>query len=598
MLISLFTTWRTLNIKVKKYLAFLLSSDFFSALVSTEFDFSDDEILENFISFFKGIAANLPSSMLLSYVQHTKFQVFIQSFRFFFHPDTMIKNASRTTILTIIKRKSYLVSDNTIFNFLCEFKFTSKILKNLIDSWQKLYNDLPSGDNLLIESELSNISDDLMYINDLMEHVEELNSDISSKFLNTCIPWVIKKVSDVLNIGENFTPVGWIINSILDNIKANSILDVLVAGLFCSKITEKIVAYMQEDTVQNNQFDYFDEGRVIDNTVKHQMVSLLNDPYCATTVLLIINSIISNIFISKRILYECRLLPKDELKTQTLIRKVLQDKSEYKSDALVAEFLMQILLREQSPFNVFLSSRIITLCRLHPEEKYMSSLHDEIKSQTLIILAQILEKIESENLKEHVLEAFENETEYVNSLKIENKIEFPIEFLINKQNLMPILYRMPISKKEFYHWSFCRLFLLNYCESEVFGCEKFQGIEGLIKQEISQSGFLVIECQQGDYLNVDDFNLKIVKNGAEKVMKLRNVEIMMNSKAGNVLNFIAGGGKVQFSGKMEFEDGEICKATKNVIEKKRKESKNREVELIKRFLLDEKCKRVSENRAL
>ena len=585
--------------KSKKHVGFLLSSDYFNTLVSTEFDFSDDDILENFISFFKGIAANLPSDLLLSYVLHTKFQVFIQSFRFFFHQDTMIRNASRTTILTIIKRNPYSVSNPSIFSFLYEFKFTSKILKKLIDSWEKLYIDLPADDNLLVENELSGISDDLLYINDLIEHVEELNSDICSKFLNTCIPWVIRKVSDVLNIGENFAPVGWVISSILDNIKACSIIDVLVAGLLSSKISEKIVAYMQEDTVQNNQFDYFDEGREVDNTVKHQMISLLNDPYCATTVLLIINNVVSNLAVSKRILYECCFLPKDELKTQILLHKVLQDKIEYTSDALVAEFLMQILLGEQSTFNVLLSGRIIALCRLHPEEKYLSPLKSEINSQVLQILRNTLDRIETEKFKEYVLEAFEDESEYVNSIKLDNKIEFPIEFLINKENLMPILYRMPISKKEFYQWNFGRLFLLRLIESEIYGTEKMKGIDEIIELEIMKSGCLEIGCEEGNWLKLDDFYLRIGKEtGGEKVIRLRNVEIMMDHRAPTELNFICGGGKVMFSSVIKFVDPETCKGCKDVVEKRRKASKDKEMELIKRFLLEEREKRVGENQGL
>ena len=88
------------------YSEYLLESCFFELLVKLDFDFSNDEdLVENYMSFLKGLAANLSESLLLTYVIKTKFAVFTQAYKFFNYSDAMIKNASRTTVLTIIKRK-------------------------------------------------------------------------------------------------------------------------------------------------------------------------------------------------------------------------------------------------------------------------------------------------------------------------------------------------------------------------------------------------------------------------------------------------------------------------------------------------------------
>jgi hypothetical protein len=90
--------------KSKEKIGFLLASDFYTLLVTLKFDFSDDEIVENYMSFLKGMAANLPSSLLSSYVLHTNFSFFSKAFSFFSHMDPMLRNAARTGILKIVRR--------------------------------------------------------------------------------------------------------------------------------------------------------------------------------------------------------------------------------------------------------------------------------------------------------------------------------------------------------------------------------------------------------------------------------------------------------------------------------------------------------------
>ena len=486
------------------------------------------------------------------------------------------------------------MKDSTVFSFLCDFEFTSKILKRVQESWQKLYTDLTTGSKLLIENSLSSIGDDLMYINDLIEHVEELSTEISSKFLSFSVPWVISKINDVLNIGETFTPVGWVLNCILENIKVSSILDVLVTGLFAGKISEKVKGYMFEGALHNNQFGYFtEETEVIENTVKHQVLSLLNEPYSATALLLILNKIVSNSAISKRTLFECALLPKDEIKTQTLLRKVLQDKVEYVTDPLLSEFLIQLTLGEQSTFNSLLAGRIIKTCRLHPEDKYMPDFQNNLNSQIIIIISSLLEHLASEKLQELVIEAFESESLSIKKIKIDDKVEYPVEILNNSEILIPLLYRLPISKKEIYHWNFSKLFVLNLFENLIFGVEKFKDSEQMISEATEKSGAVKIECEGGEGIKITDFDLHVFAKTGVKKIKLRNVEVMLDHKSPLAFTLISQEGNLSLNAKMRFWDDELCKNSKKIIEMKRKESKSKEMAMIREFLVKEKSKRTA-----
>jgi hypothetical protein len=346
--------------------------------------------------------------------------------------------------------------------------------------------------------------------------------------------------------------------------------------------------------VHNNQFDYFtEESEIIENTVKHQVLSLLNEPYSATALLLVVNKIVLNPAISKRTLYDCALLPKDEVKTQTLLRKILQDKVEYRSEPLLSEFLMQIVLGEHSSFNTLLAGRVISVCRLHPEDKYMQGLQNDLNTQIIIIISSLLELLAGEKLQELVLEAFEIESLSIKKFKIQDQIDYPVEILNNSHLLVPLNYRLPISKKEIYHWNFSKLFILNLFENLMFGLDRFKDSQQMIQDLTEKAGTVNIECAGGEGIKISDFELHVfTKAGVKKVM-LRNVEVMMDLKSPFAFDIVSHEGNCSLNTKMRFWDEELCKNSKKIIEMKRKESKSKEMAMIREFLVKEKSKRTA-----
>jgi hypothetical protein len=93
------------NISSEENKEYLLSSSFLSKLVSNAFDFSDEEIVESYLSFLKGFSVNLSKNQLVNFLLNQNFSLFFGAMMFFNYRESMIKTASRTVILNIIKCK-------------------------------------------------------------------------------------------------------------------------------------------------------------------------------------------------------------------------------------------------------------------------------------------------------------------------------------------------------------------------------------------------------------------------------------------------------------------------------------------------------------
>lgn len=573
-----------------------MGSDFFYVLVEKQYDFSDEEIVENFMSFLKGLAANLTEDLLLGYVIRTKFAIFSKAFIFFGYLDPMIKNAARTVILTIIKRICHIVNNPKIFEFLIKNQFTLKMMERVIFLWEKLDREIPTEEKIRIENFVSAISDDLCYINDLIEHVEELNYDICNRFLSLAMPWLVSNINSQFKTGNlNFIPAGFVIFSILEHIKCSFILNMLVTGLFANKITEKIQCFITKGEVLNNQFDFLVEdcGRV-ENIVKHQIIAFLNEPKNANMSLLILNSIVSNEIVCKKVMYECQLLRKEEIKCQQLLRKVLQDTHEYSSDPLLVDLLIKSLTGDNSFFTMFLSFRLIYHCNFQPRDYYFSILQSEINREVILSINTLLQSISTETCPEMILDTFDEEYLNISSLNFNEKISFPETLLSSNETTTPLIYRLPLTRKEIYHWNFSRYFLFKKILSLLFSSKTGANLESqdflLLLANCGNSGpNLIVDCTISSSLEISDLFLNVITEKPYKKMtfKLRHVEVMLNAREPCALSLIFNQPKQSTSIKVNFTDEQVCKSTKKLIETKRKESKEKELVFIKIFLSQE-----------
>ena len=123
----------------------MLESKFYREILRHSFDFSDDEIIENFLSLLKGLAVNLDSLVLKNFLISDQFSLFIAAIIFVNHKESLIKTASKTVILKILSCKSYAVNAPEVD----EFVINSGYFKNLINQFKasvdKIANNLHSS---------------------------------------------------------------------------------------------------------------------------------------------------------------------------------------------------------------------------------------------------------------------------------------------------------------------------------------------------------------------------------------------------------------------------------------------------------------------
>ena len=90
------------NLREASHKDFLLNSQFYKEILSHPFDFTDDEIIENYISLLKTLAVNLDIPQLRNYLLDNHYTLFTGAMMFFNYPETLIKTASRTVVLHVL----------------------------------------------------------------------------------------------------------------------------------------------------------------------------------------------------------------------------------------------------------------------------------------------------------------------------------------------------------------------------------------------------------------------------------------------------------------------------------------------------------------
>ena len=91
-------------------------------LISFKFNFYDEELVDTFISFLKAIALSIDETTIKFFTnsRNNNFPLFAVTCKFFNHGETMVRNAMRIIVLTILK-----LNDQTVNNLLTDVPFAT-----------------------------------------------------------------------------------------------------------------------------------------------------------------------------------------------------------------------------------------------------------------------------------------------------------------------------------------------------------------------------------------------------------------------------------------------------------------------------------------
>lgn len=91
--------------KSKKQAEYLLKTMFYREIIGFNFDFSDEEVVEIYMSMLKAFAINLKPEMFSEFVTGTNFNLLTGAMTFMNYHESMIKTASRAVILSVFTCK-------------------------------------------------------------------------------------------------------------------------------------------------------------------------------------------------------------------------------------------------------------------------------------------------------------------------------------------------------------------------------------------------------------------------------------------------------------------------------------------------------------
>ena len=235
----------------------MLSHQFINKLIGFSFNFSNDEIVDYYISFLKSLGLKLTPDTIKFFfnTKFHKFPLYDQAIKFYNHRDSMVKTAVKTIVLTVFRTKDPNVKE--YLKGLPSAAFFANIACYLRDKWFRINQGYVGDLETIIMSSkkretlwsLIEDSNELLYffqdIFDLgMDHVNTLlaNALLYYAFLPTIIATIcyVEKGEPPLHI--NFAL--YLLIQVFKIVQFKPIIDTLVSVMFYSKIHKDLIPYI------------------------------------------------------------------------------------------------------------------------------------------------------------------------------------------------------------------------------------------------------------------------------------------------------------------------------------------------------------------
>lgn len=266
----------------------LLMMPIYEELLLYPFDFSDDEICGNYVSLLRGITTNLPEDLLLKFLVTRDFSLFSCTRMFCFYKETMVRTASRTALLTIIRCRATPVR---------EYVLSSGFLLTLVlKAKENLYEINSALEELaefrVFQSLVADTVDILFYLQDILhEGIEGISGEIQRGIMthivhSAVIPSLVKSKANRLSQRLCLFVLSQMITIFTHSETVNSIVSCLFGGR----------------SENANEL----HGQVQGNSLRQILLSILSsaDEELLSLCLHLIQSILNNENISQELLLE------------------------------------------------------------------------------------------------------------------------------------------------------------------------------------------------------------------------------------------------------------------------------------------------------
>ncbi|OMJ75593.1 hypothetical protein SteCoe_25248 [Stentor coeruleus] len=448
--------------KCKKY---LLNTLFYRDVVCYSYDFSDEDIVENYISMLKAFAVNLKAEMLSEYLANNNFALLTGTMMFMNYHESMIKTAARTVILSIFKLKPKNIKD-----YIIQSGFFNCFIASIGEKLSQCNKHILKRNSGKLEKTLAEIYEDLYYIHDIYDlQINEFEDMLTNLLMKNLIyPIAIGSLLEEskgpfcisIPLAEIF------LCEIVRVVKHVHVVNSLVLGLLVRKIPGCLVELLSEIPSPNLRpddgfldvvisfLDYLDGftivGGLVDNPVPDILFGFIKSQDCELICITItlIHSIITCPTISSNLLQESGIMYFEKVKTKNYIHNVANESRLNIYNKNIVEQLLRLLLWKE-PLKVFhfqITCKCIMSLSYCPElNRCLSDKHRKLLNKAFGYAVESLRVFLEDNSDYDVFfEVFEDEWKKINSS--ENKIQSTINLILpnnSDDSQIPLYQRSP-----------------------------------------------------------------------------------------------------------------------------------------------------------
>ena len=411
---------------------------FYREILRHKFDFSDDEIIENYVSLLKGLAVNLDSLVLKNYLVRDEFSLLTAAMSFANHKEWLIKTASKTVILKILSREFYLVNFPEIDEFVVNSGYFTNLINHFKVSVDKITENLKSAQKVL-QNYLNDLQESIYYFNDIFSlNKHDLSAVLCDSLLRTYIFPVL--ISGILeNHSETSrTPLTVCLYTISKIIKLSSyqaLVSELQSILFSSRISKEKYLIIQEDSDIHESEPPSPDKSSIKNPVSssiYHYLSTSNDNVLGLCLYIV--HVCLNLSI-KDFLYSTDLDP----------NKLYENLADALSHVLI--------ITEQIRFYsfYFASKVLFELSAAKDKESEYHREHDVIKFALQKKIKSLQEIMKMTTKRLEFIRFFESEWEFIKELKWVEVIDLPVNYLMHsndRTSQVPLHYRHSLNQDD------------------------------------------------------------------------------------------------------------------------------------------------------
>lgn len=456
-----------------------------------EFDFTDEEIAENYMSWLKGLATRLTSEVLPYYFPKGTCPLLLQAQRFFTYPEAMTRTAARTVALCLFKTKH-----PEIVRIACETGFFTYLTCHIRRQWldiDALISSATRENCTKLQVAIDEQTDQFYYLNDLCDIGDAgLMSVLAEELLRQLIFPLIGGslvVSGTQRGAIAIQLAEFMFIQLVSILRHKVVVNAVIAAVFGREISPEVLqictgslppvpaelsysipvplpVLLKPDTREVNNPKYALKAAIavldaiqgitpiamsVANPIRLEILSFLrskDDNLIVLTCLTVLSTLNSQ-EIQRSVLVTAGLLPSSQVQVQRLyegiVREMQGGREEWRgeSDGEVAELLLDVLTSE-SPFHLttlHLTSHLLSLLRNHLSPSHLP----QIRQFLLSSLHQVTLLSSKTFYIDLFVDLFETEKHAILTFtpKITNIVSYLLPVSIENDTKLPLIDRYP-----------------------------------------------------------------------------------------------------------------------------------------------------------